>query len=146
MLTNRVIEEVCIDLGQPSDNAQVVYTTRRMAAQAGFDDVQQFLIATAASELSTNIIRYAQKGTVTLRILSNDKAEGIEITAIDQGAGISDIDKAMQEHFSTGDGLGLGLPSVKRIMDEFDIHSRSEDGTVIVAKKWRYRTDGWDQD
>lgn len=140
-MTNRVIEEIYIDLGLPSDNAQVIYTTRRIAAQAGFDDVQQFLIATAASELSTNIIRYAGKGTIILRVLSNEKGDGIEVTAQDKGGGIPDIKKAMQEHFSTGNGLGLGLPSVQRIMDEFDIQSSSDHGTIIVVKKWRYRTD-----
>ena len=140
-MINRVIEEIFIDVCEPSDNAQVIYTARQMAADIGFDETQQFLIAAAVSELATNIIRYASKGVVILRLVSKmsntGDIQGIEVTAKDNGAGISDIDKAMQEHFSTGNSLGLGLPSVKRIMDEFFIQSSPEKGTVVIAKRWR---------
>ncbi len=134
---NKIVEEISIELYEPSDNAQVIYTTRQLASQIGFDEIQQVLIATAASELSTNIIRYAEKGIITIRILENDKLYGIELIAEDKGPGIANIDMAMQEHFSTGNGLGLGLPSVRRIMDEFDIQSKLRQGTHIIAKKWR---------
>lgn len=144
-MTNEIIEEIAIELFEPSDNAQVIYTARQMAAQIGFDETEQFLIAAAASELSTNIIRYAQKGVVVLRLINrinNEKCsgiytKGIEITAEDNGCGISDVDKAMQDNFSTGNSLGLGLPSVKRIMDDFYIKSSPENGTLIIASKWR---------
>ncbi|MBF0230771.1 MAG: anti-sigma regulatory factor [Desulfamplus sp.] len=135
---NKIIEETTIDVCESVDNAVVIYTTRQMAAQIGFNEAQQFLIATAASELSTNIIRYAKKGFVILRTISkNHDSRGIEIIAKDNGSGIEDIDRAMQEHFSTGNSLGLGLPSVKRIMDEFFIESSPENGTLVIAKKWR---------
>ncbi|MBF0211565.1 MAG: anti-sigma regulatory factor, partial [Desulfamplus sp.] len=132
---NKIIEETTIDVCESVDNAVVIYTTRQMAAQIGFNEAQQFLIATAASELSTNIIRYARKGVVILRTISknddNRDNRGIEIIAKDNGSGIEDIDRAMQEHFSTGNSLGLGLPSVKRIMDEFFIQSSPEIGTLV---------------
>ena len=124
-------------LHEPSDNANVVFTAKRLAEQIGFTETQQPLIATAASELSTNIIRYAGKGMLTLRILWNENREGMEIVAQDKGPGIANIEKAMRENFSTGNGLGLGLPSVKRIMDEFEIQSKSGHGTYIVARKWK---------
>jgi len=124
-------------LHEPSDNANVVFAAKRLAEQIGFTETQQPLIATAASELSTNIIRYAGKGMLTLRILWNENREGMEIVAQDKGPGIANIEKAMRENFSTGNGLGLGLPSVKRIMDEFEIQSKSGHGTYIVARKWK---------
>ena len=132
-----IVEEYVVELSEPSDNAQVIYVVRRMTMQAGFDDVQQALIATAASELSTNIIRYAGKGYINLRIVMNDQKSGIEIKASDDGPGIADIESAMKENYSTGNSLGLGLPSVKRIMDEFELNSEIGRGTVIIARKWR---------
>ncbi|MBF0226511.1 MAG: anti-sigma regulatory factor [Desulfobacterales bacterium] len=134
---NSAVEEICIEIEDPSDNAHVIYTTRRLAAQAGFNETMQVLIATAASELSTNIIRYAKKGKVTLKIIQDINSKGIEIIAQDKGPGIDNINQAMQEHFSTGNGLGLGLPSVQRIMDEFDIQSKLNHGTCIIGRKWR---------
>ncbi|MEJ2165591.1 MAG: anti-sigma regulatory factor [Desulfobacterales bacterium] len=120
-----------------SDKEQVIITARHLAAAAGFDEVNQFLIATAASELATNIVNYAQKGELTLRIVQRDKRLGIEIIARDNGPGIRDIEQALQDNFSTTKGsLGLGLPSVKRIMDEFEIESRPGSGTVVSARKW----------
>lgn len=133
---NRIAEETSIDLVGLSDHAQVVYAVRRLTSQMGFDENQQFLIATAASELSTNIIRYAGKGRITLRTVQKKGRDGIEIVAQDEGPGIENIEEAMKEHFSKGKGLGLGLSSVKSIMDEFDIQSKSGNGTRIVTRKW----------
>jgi serine/threonine-protein kinase RsbT len=130
-------EERRIPLSDHTDKEQVVMAARCMAARAGFDEVHQFLIATAASEVATNIVKYAGKGEVTLRIIQRDGRVGVEIIAYDEGPGIGDIEQAMQEHFSTTRGsLGLGLPSVKRIMDEFEIKSERGRGTIVSAKKW----------
>ena len=136
-MTTKVFQNLSFELYEPSDNASVVYATRKLAAQMGFDESAQFLIATAVSELATNILRYANQGRITLRIIRKDSRDGIEVTAEDYGPGIVNIDEAMQEHFSSGNGLGLGLPSVRRIMDEFAIESKPGQGTRIVARKWR---------
>ena len=103
----------------------------------GFGENQQFLIASAVSELATNIIRYAGTGRVTIRILRNREAVAFEVIARDSGPGISDVEKAMEEHYSGGKGLGLGLPSVKRIMDDFEIQSQIGGGTTVTARKWK---------
>ncbi|MFC1866689.1 anti-sigma regulatory factor [Thermodesulfobacteriota bacterium] len=132
-----IIEDISIELCEPSDNAQVIYTTRQLAVSIGFDGSQQSLIAVAASELATNIIRYAGKGKVTLRIVRNEKHTGIEVVAQDKGPGIANIDEAMKDNFTTGGGLGLGLASVRRIMDEFEIQSKPGHGAWIMARKWR---------
>ena len=136
-MSRMMMEEPPIDLSEPSDNAQVVYSVRRLAAQAGFDEIQQTLIASAASELATNIIRYAGTGRITLAIMTDGEKKGLGITAEDDGPGITDIDLAMTENYSTRGGLGLGLPSVRRIMDEFHIRSDPETGTRIVVGKWK---------
>jgi phosphoserine phosphatase RsbX len=136
-MTTKFSQNLDFELYEPSDNAQVVYATRKLAAQLGFAESEQFLIATAVSELATNIIRYADRGRINLRMIEADSRTGIEVTAEDYGPGIVNIDEAMQEHFSSGNGLGLGLPSVRRIMDEFAIESKPGQGTRIVARKWR---------
>lgn len=133
---NEIIEESAFEVIEPPDNAQVVYCARRMLARAGFDEVQQYLVAAAVSELSTNIVRYGRQGTVTLKIIRDGDKTGLEVIAGDKGPGIKNIEKALQENYSTGNGLGLGLPSVKRIMGEFDIQSSTDQGTQITVRKW----------
>jgi serine/threonine-protein kinase RsbT len=132
-----IFEETTIDLVELTDHAQVVYTVRRLTAQMGFDENQQYLIATAASEASTNVIRYAGRGKVTFRSVRKVDGTGFEFIVEDDGPGIDNIEEAMKEGVSNGNGLGLGLSSIKRIMDEFDITSSPGHGTRIVARKWR---------
>ncbi|WP_020589218.1 anti-sigma regulatory factor [Desulfobacter curvatus] len=129
-------EQMTFDLYEPSDNAQVVYSARKILAGMNFGETAQYLIASAVSELSTNIIRYAQKGKITLSVIHRGDKTGFEVNAQDQGPGIADMDIAMKENYSSGNGLGLGLPSVKRIMDEFQIQSTPGVGTRITAIKW----------
>jgi serine/threonine-protein kinase RsbT len=127
-----------ITLFDHSDKEQVVLTARYMAAEAGFDETNQVLIATAASELATNIVKYAKEGEVILKIVRRDRQLGIGIIARDDGPGIRDIEQVMQDNFSTSKGsLGLGLPSVQRIMDEFKIESQPGHGTIVSTLKWR---------
>jgi len=133
---NKTITDMNFLVSDPSDNAQVVYSARQMLAQMGFDETRQYLLATAVSELSTNIIRYAKKGEITLRLCKDGEKNGFEVIAQDQGPGIENISNALKENESTGGGLGLGLPSVKRIMDEFVIQSSPGKGTRIMVKKW----------
>jgi len=130
-------EETLIELRESSDYMHVIYSVKKLLAHIGFDEIQQSLVASAASELSTNIIRYAGCGTVMIKEIDRDGKTGIEITACDDGPGIGDINKVLQDHFSTGNGLGLGLPSVKRIMDDFQIKSAPGNGTRIRVRKWR---------
>lgn len=134
--TNRLFEALSFEVTEPSDNAKVVFGARKLLAHMGFDEVSQFLIASAVSELSTNILKYAGQGTVSFKIIHNKDKTGIEVVARDQGPGIAHIPQALEENFSTGKGLGLGLPSVKRLMDELEIRSAPGMGTRIMAIKW----------
>ncbi len=109
---------------------------RDLAMQVGFSGSDLTLIATAISEIARNIVVYADHGEVTLSAVSEGDRHGIVIVATDKGPGIPDIEQAMQDGFSTGRSLGLGLPGAKRLMDDFEIVSGSGKGTTITMKKW----------
>jgi len=110
---------------------------RRIASDVGFSLTDLVLIATAISELARNIVRYARNGEIAIKSLSNSVHSGIEIIARDEGPGIKDVDQVMQVGFSTSAGLGLGLPGVRRLMDEFAIQSKLGHGTTVITKKWK---------
>jgi serine/threonine-protein kinase RsbT len=109
---------------------------RNVAKELGFGTVDQARITTAISELARNIYLYAGQGEMRIERISDLGKKGLKITAIDNGPGIPDIRKVMEDGFSTSGGLGAGLPGVKRLMDEFDITSSVGDGTDIQAVKW----------
>ena len=129
-------EEIQLDVSDSGDNALVVSAARQLAREIGFGETDEFLIATAVSELSTNIVHYAGSGQVTLRAVAAAGRAGIEVVALDAGPGIADVALAMQDHYSTGGTLGLGLPSVRRIMDTLRVESRPGRGTICTARKW----------
>ena len=110
---------------------------RDLAATIGFSGSQLTLIATAISEVARNIISYAQRGEIVLNIAEGGHRRGIQVVAIDNGPGIPDIERAMQDGFSTGNSLGLWLPGAKRLMDDFDVVSEVGKGTTITMKKWK---------
>ena len=109
---------------------------RQLAGDAGFSSTDQTIIATAISELARNIVEYAHNGEIRLTLLGTATARGIRVEAHDDGPGIANIELAMQEGYSTGGGLGLGLPGIRRLMDEFVIDSKPGKGTTVITTKW----------
>ena len=109
---------------------------REASTALGFGLTDVTRIVTAASELTRNIYHYAKSGVVHWRALNQGAKVGLELTFEDRGPGIPDIDKAMKVGFSTGNGLGLGLPGAKRLMDEMTIASTVGQGTTVVVRKW----------
>jgi serine/threonine-protein kinase RsbT len=109
---------------------------RELAAEGGFGGSDLTVIATAISELARNIVSYAQRGEVTIGIVRNGTRTGLVVVASDQGPGIEDVPLVMQDGFSTGRSLGLGLPGAKRLMDEFEIVSEPGHGTTVTMTKW----------
>ena len=109
---------------------------RALAAELGFAGSDQALIATAISELARNILQYAGRGEVDIAAERKNGRAGIAVVATDMGPGIPDVKRAMEDGYSTGKGLGLGLPGTKRIMDEFDLASEVGRGTRVAVKKW----------
>jgi len=109
---------------------------RRLVSGLRFSSSELTLIATAISEVARNIVAYAGSGEVVLRIGQRGERRGLVVIARDQGPGISNIERAMQDGYSTSRGLGLGLPGSKRLMDEFELVSEVGKGTEITMVKW----------
>ena len=110
---------------------------RALATELGFSTGDATLIATAISELARNIVSYARKGEISLKMVHGSSRQGVLIIASDSGPGIQDIRQAMRDGFSTSGSLGLGLPGVRRLMDEFEIASETGRGTIVKVKKWK---------
>ena len=109
---------------------------RALAHQAGFNGSELTVIPTAISEVARNIVEHATSGEIILRIVSDPPHPGLVVVARDDGPGIPDISLALQDGYSTGKGLGLGLPGSRRLMDEFEIFSKVGVGTTVTMKKW----------
>jgi serine/threonine-protein kinase RsbT len=107
-----------------------------MAISLGFSSGDATLIATAISELSRNVVQYARSGEVTLEAVVNGARRGIRIRVEDRGPGIADVDRALEDGYSTSGQLGLGLPGVKRLMDDIEIDSQPGRGTTVCVTKW----------
>jgi len=119
-----------------TDAGRVALEATQYSQAAGFDETPSRMIATAVSELVRNILKYAGSGEIRLRQVKEKGGRGIEIEAVDRGPGIADCEAAMRDHFSTGGTLGLGLPGVERMMDEFSLESTPGEGTRVTARKW----------
>jgi serine/threonine-protein kinase RsbT len=129
-------DNIRIKINQEYDIVTARQEVRKMAQLAGFSGSDLTIIATAVSELARNIISYAKQGEVTLSLLQESGRNGVQIVAQDDGPGILNIKEAMEDGFSTGNSLGLGLPGAKRLMDEFKIESDVGKGTQVTLKKW----------
>jgi serine/threonine-protein kinase RsbT len=110
---------------------------RALALQAGFSLVDQTKIITAASEIARNTLDYGGGGELTLELLRDGARRGLRLTFTDQGPGISDIEQALKDGYSTGHGLGLGLSGAKRLSNEFAIDSKPGAGTKITLARWK---------
>ena len=120
-------------------HADVVYARRwgrSLAAAAQFGPAEATVVAAAISELARNIILHAKRGAIALQLVETGNRRGIRIIASDGGPGIPDPERVMRMGFSTSGSCGLGLPAVKRVMDEFHIDSHPARGTRVVATKW----------
>jgi serine/threonine-protein kinase RsbT len=122
-----------------SDIVETRRTVRTAATQLGFGLTDVTRIVTAASELARNVFRYAGSGIMRWQALDTAGRIGIELTFEDRGPGITDIEQAMESGYTSGGGLGMGLPGAKRLMDEFEIASEVGKGTIVTAKKWHKR-------
>ncbi len=119
-----------------TDARRAALEATQYALDAGFGETPSRMIGTAVSELAHNIVKYAQGGEIQLRQVNGRSGRGVEIEAVDQGPGIADIEEAMRDHVSSGGTLGLGLPGVRRMMDEFSLESTLGQGTRVTAVKW----------
>jgi serine/threonine-protein kinase RsbT len=128
--------DVRVAIRTDSDVVTARQEARAMGAGLGFSSTDLTLLATAISEIARNITTYAGEGEVALRVLNDGGRQGIEVVATDDGPGIADVDLAMQDGYTTGNGLGLGLPGTRRLVDEFDLDTQPGSGTKVRLVKW----------
>ncbi|MBN3907542.1 MAG: anti-sigma regulatory factor [Nostoc sp. NMS1] len=126
-----------IDIQSSGDVVSVRQAVRQLAVEIGFGLVDQTKIVTAASELARNTLDYGGGGTVKLETLQEGRRRGIRLTFEDRGPGISDIELALKDGFTTGSGLGMGLGGAKRLANEFEIQSTVGEGTRITIVRWK---------
>jgi serine/threonine-protein kinase RsbT len=129
--------EIRVAINSDQDIVTARQNGRALAIELGFSTGDATLIATSISELARNIVSYARKGEIILKVVHASNRQGISILASDSGPGIRDIRQAMRDGFSTSGSLGLGLPGVRRLMDEFEIASEPGRGTIVTVKKWK---------
>lgn len=110
---------------------------KEYAVKIGMSLVNQTKLITGASELVRNMLKYGKGGVVDIEVISRGRENGIRLTFTDKGPGIPNIQQAMQDGFTTGRSMGLGLPGTKRLMSEFDIRSEVGKGTVVTVVKWK---------
>lgn len=128
--------EQLIDIRGEADILAARRVARLLATELGFDAIKQIEVATAISEIARNTITYAGRGQMRFAIVREQRRTGIRVVATDSGPGITNLSQAMSDGFSTGGGLGLGLPGARRLMDGFEIRSEPGDGTTITMMKW----------
>ncbi len=129
--------EIRVLVRSDNDLVNARHEGRRLAESLGFSSSETTLVATAISELARNIVNYAVRGEIVLRRVNDRARRGITVIARDEGPGIANVKLAMQDGYSTSGGLGLGLPGVHRIMDEFQIETEPGRGTTVTVSKWR---------
>jgi serine/threonine-protein kinase RsbT len=116
---------------------KVRQAVRAKAQAIGFSLVDQTKIVTAASEIARNTIDYGGGGSVMLDLVHSGIRKGLRLVFVDRGPGIPDIARALQDGYTTGNGLGLGLGGAKRLSNEFDIQSAPGTGTTVTLIRWK---------
>jgi serine/threonine-protein kinase RsbT len=130
-------EDIRVSIHTDKDIVIARQQGRSLAAALGFSSGDATLVATAISELARNIVSYATSGEIVLTPLNGFARQGIQVIARDEGPGIPDIQQALRDGFSTSGSLGIGLPGVRRLVDEFQIVSEDSRGTTVTVKKWK---------
>jgi RNA polymerase sigma factor (sigma-70 family) len=128
-------DQVSIPIQRDADIVAARQAVRQFAARLGFSVTDLTLIATAVSEVARNIVRFAGTGEIQIQLLEQPR-KGVGIVATDAGPGIADVEQALRDGYSTYNGLGLGLPGARRLMDEFSVVSEIGRGTTVTMTKW----------
>ena len=124
-------------LRSPNDIVLARQLVRRAAQEAGLSLVDQTKIVTAASELARNTVVYGLGGEMTVQLLQEETRKGVRLSFVDQGPGIADLELALTDGWTSGKGLGMGLSGARRLVNEFEIHSRVGEGTRVTIARWK---------
>ena len=134
-------DEIRVAIASDADLVPARAEGRALAERLGFSRPEPTLIATAISEVARNIVVHAGRGEMIMRPLREGDRYGLVVIARDVGPGIRDVEAALRDGQSARGGFGLGLPGARRLMDEFDVVSKLDEGTTVTMKKWRTRDD-----
>jgi serine/threonine-protein kinase RsbT len=126
-----------LPIAADDDIVRVRQRVRDWAVGMGFSLVDQTKLVTAASELARNTLIYGKGGTLLMESVVNDRRQGLRLTFEDHGPGIADIDLALRDGYTTGNGLGLGLSGARRLSQDFELTSKPGEGTRVVIARWR---------
>lgn len=132
-----VLNKDSMTIARETDVVPFRSRVKENAVRIGMSLVNQTKLITGASELVRNMLKYGKGGIVKIEIVSKGRDTGVRLTFEDKGPGIPDINKAMQDGFTTGRSMGLGLPGTKRLMNEFNIQSQVGVGTTVTVTKWK---------
>jgi len=132
-----VLKAESLPIRMDMDVVQVRHTVRAWASELAFSLVDQTKIITAASELARNTLQHGGGGNLRLESLNDGAKRGLRLVFEDKGPGIPDISLAMRDGYTTGGGLGMGLPGTRRLVNEFNIASRPGEGTTVTIVKWK---------
>jgi serine/threonine-protein kinase RsbT len=132
-----ILKEQILPVRNEPDIVMVRQAVRKWSEELRFSLVDQTKIVTAASELARNTLIYGGGGGVTLRAVRNHPRQGLQLVFEDQGPGIPNIELALQDGYTTGEGLGLGLGGAKRLVNEFHIESKPDAGTRVTIVRWK---------
>jgi serine/threonine-protein kinase RsbT len=130
------MNDFVVDVNHPDDIVIARQAGHELASQLGFSLTDVTMIATAISEIARNITSYAGKGEVRVGVQYRDGRRALVVRAEDDGPGIGDVERALEDGYSTGSGLGLGLPGARRLMDRLIVESTPGEGTVVEMWKW----------
>ena len=129
--------ETRIAIESDADVVTARQRARELAGELELSSTDQTLLATAISEIARNITTYAQRGEVLIELVRDSSGRrGVRVIARDEGPGIDDLERALTDGYTTGGGLGLGLPGARRLVDEFDIQTAPGEGTTVTLVKW----------
>jgi serine/threonine-protein kinase RsbT len=131
-----VSQEIVVGIASDADVVRVRQTVRGMAVQAGLTLVDQTKLITAASELARNTLVYGGGGRAMVSIVPNGSRNGVRAEFVDEGPGIADVSLALQDGWTSGSGLGLGLSGSRRLVDSFEIETEVGKGTRVIVLKW----------
>lgn len=131
-------DEARVPITRDADVVTARQLGRVTAARVGFSATDLTLIATAISEIARNIVRFAPRGDIVVAAVEEAGRRGVTIVARDNGPGIGDVEEALRDGYSTDEGLGLGLPGARRLMDRFDVVAEAGKGTTVTMTKWRH--------
>jgi serine/threonine-protein kinase RsbT len=131
-----VADDIRVAIESDDDVVVARSKARELAAGLGFTGTDLTLLATAISEIARNITTYAKRGEVCIAAVRRGGRRGVKVVASDNGPGIADVELALRDGYTSGKGLGLGLPGARRLMDEFEIDTEVGRGTTITMLKW----------